>query len=874
MVGKKPQATMAGSTDHRYFIQLNDFSVAVLRTSGPKNASVIEAYRDASLDDEEGVKAAIAIARPENAESPTPATCSIHPEQSLTYVATAEEAAKHNTAAAISTFLTEHASFDGASAEWTTVYADSGRTVDKSSKTPWLGVVANATKKSQLLSKLEGWGLKAERVESTALSLCGAVQGTLAASNTKDSVILWEVGRTTSDLLLVSTRGVEGSRRIAFGFERIAEAILQEIKLKFKGAAAKLFFNNRYDFSAAGPKIAQQIADLLAADVSKLVSQRSPGPRKFVLAGFPSKQDWFASALAPGLGLELFDINVEPWLKKSGLNAENKSDLEKLSPAWLGVFGLAAGHSGQNVETSPAWHPIWTATPADTAKPEPAKQTSAPKSVASESKPAAAAVASGSNPDTGRKKQQSLSPTSGTTGQSGTTQAPTKSPSLPAGVRIANPDAMGLSKDTQEEAKRKKSQWIRNLAVAAGVLGLVGAGYVYFQNVEQQKQAAETARQVAEQQAAANERARFEAEQKARAEAAARQRAEEEMAARTAAAETARIKAEEAARANQLERERLLNARGTVQIESVPSGATVSIANFGSQLSPATFKDLRLGRYSATVDLEGYDSSAIEFTIDDEQVINPGPVRLVRHTGKLEITTKPVGVHYEVKPASEGAFTTAMQSRMGITPHTLGSLPTDEYIVTLEREGSPTITRRVKIEHNATTTVFENLAVGSVRITSNPPGASVFGKDDILLGITPLEIEGVAAGETNYTIEHPDYNPVTLTGNVQVGAVTDLSTTLEPIQVLARISELDRKPTPTRRVEPNLVDPKRFVGHNAIISLVVNEEGIPEDVEIKQASDPEFGQLCLEAVRQWEFKPGRIGRTPVATKVQIPFTID
>lgn len=431
---------------------------------------------------------------------------------------------------------------------------------------------------------------------------------------------------------------------------------------------------------------------------------------------------------------------------------------------------------------------------------------------------------------------------------------------------------MGLSDDSRAADNRKKSQMIRNLGLAAGVLALLGAGYLYFQKVEQQKQVALEARQLAEQQAAANERARFEAEQRARAEAAARQRAEEEMAARTAAAEAARIRAEEAAQAIRAERERLLHTRGSVRITSIPSGAKVTIPNRDSKLSPADFSDLRLGQYNATLELDGFDSATIKFAIDGEELTEPSAVRLIRHTGKLEITTKPVGVPFEIRPASPGPFTSAMQSRIGITPHTFGTLPTDDYIVTLKPEGLPDVSRAVTIEHDATTTLFENLVGGVVRITSNPSGASVFGEDDTLLGVTPLELD-VAAGEASFRVEHPEYDPTILTAHVELGGVTALAATLEPIAKLARISELDRKPTPTRRIEPDLDDPKNYAGFNAIISLIVNEEGRPESVEIDEATDPEFGQLCAAAVRQWEFKPGRIGRTPVRTKVKIPFKI-
>jgi len=849
VVGKKPQVTMAETIDHRHFIELNDFSVAVLRTSGPKNASVIEEYRDACLDDADAVDAVIGLARSTDAKAPTTVICSVRSDQSFLHLATADEAVKHSTTSAISTFLAQRASIEATIAESASVYADTGDIVDGSSKHPWLGAVTNSALRSQLLAKLGGWGLIPERVESAAFSLYGAVQGSLTAKNSEETVVIWEVGKTTSNLTLVSARGVEGARRISFGFDRIADAILAEIQLKLKGAAGKLFFNNHYDFYSTGPKIAKRIADTLATEMSQLVSKRSPGPKKFILGGFPSKQDWFPRALAQQLGLETFDLNVQTWLATCGIRVADNSALAKLSPTWLGTFGLAAAHSGQNVGKSPSWHPAWTAAAAN-----PYLKTA----------PVTPTLLVNTAPEP--EKQQLHSESSATDKQPRTSKSASQSPTLPSEVRIANPDTLGLSEDNLYRSKRKKGQLVRNLTVAASVIGLLGVGILYFQSVEKHKQAATEAKQLAAQQAAANERARFEAEQKARSEAAPRRRAEEEIAAKTAADEAARLQAEEAARLIQIERDRLLNARGSVLIASIPSGAKVSIANLESQLSPATFSDLRLGQYSATLELDGHEATTIDFTVDEDEMTEPGPVRLARHTGKLEITTKPIAVRFNVKPTSLGPFTSAMQSRIGITPHTLGSLPTDEYIITLEREGLPSISRTVTIEHDETTALFEDLSSGAVKITSNPPGASVFGQDDSLLGITPLVIDRMAAGEVSFTLKHLHHSPVTLTGNIKIGAITNLATDLKPIK-------LSRKASSTKRVEPNFVDPKKWVGHNAVISLIVNEEGIPESVEVEQASNPEFGQLCLEAACQWEFKPARIGRKPVSSRVKIPFTI-
>ena len=57
----------------------------------------------------------------------------------------------------------------------------------------------------------------------------------------------------------------------------------------------------------------------------------------------------------------------------------------------------------------------------------------------------------------------------------------------------------------------------------------------------------------------------------------------------------------------------------------------------------------------------------------------------------------------------------------------------------------------------------------------------------------------------------------------------------------------------------------------AKITFTVNERGLVEDPVVAEASEPEFGESALAAVREWRFRPGTEDDVAVSMKVSLPF---
>jgi len=64
---------------------------------------------------------------------------------------------------------------------------------------------------------------------------------------------------------------------------------------------------------------------------------------------------------------------------------------------------------------------------------------------------------------------------------------------------------------------------------------------------------------------------------------------------------------------------------------------------------------------------------------------------------------------------------------------------------------------------------------------------------------------------------------------------------------------------------------KRRVEGSATIAFLIDAEGKISDASVAKASQPEFGEAALAAIRFWRFLPKVENAQPVSTRVQMPF---
>lgn len=913
---------MSATDSNGYFVELGEYSLILAKANLSQRPRAVEELREVWLGDNAGVDSALKELKPEGEKSKAVALFRLKNRALLG--ADAALAKKVASAAGVEDHLKEALGSDGYPANWAWVSQKDGRAPDANS--PWLLDATATTSTDEGVNKITAWSFDLLRCESASLALIGSVSSAAKTAQVSGPVLLCDVSETRSFLIAVGAQGVTGTATIPVGFDAMAEATQGALGLKFRGSAARLMFNESYDFTDSAAKIVEPLA---VAVRTALPTLGATAPSQLVCSGVLARQTWLLQALATALNLKLFTVDQGAWATAQGLALGPKVGTS-VAPAWLGVLGAVAAYDPRNPSAALPWNPILTNTPVAAApiipaiiqepapapapapapKPAPAVIAApvAPKAV--EAAPIPAIKPEPPKPATPTPKTEAAKPAVVITPPPKPVEPPkpaAKTPPPPAKPvepkPVAKPDAKPaapspaakpspakpepakpapapVAKPTLAPApapavakvataapfQQKKSPMGMIVVAIVVIAALGGGGYFYMQGQKEKEEKARLQHEY-EQRTAQEAAARRAAEEKAAQEAAARKKAEEEAAQRAALAEKARIEAEE--RARQTAAEQAVNARGSLILNTNPPGATVAVGELAPRPSPIHLKDLRLGKYTVTITLAGYDTEQRDIDIKANEVTDLGSIPLHRQTGSVELTSDPAGLDYELKPAG-ALFVNPADVHKGQTPATLNDIPAGSYQLTILRPNWPSYTTTLTVERGNAAKAKGTFVGGTLVINSTPAGATVM-RDQTQIGTTPLTLTDLQPGDVTFTLTQRGLEPATVSGKIEAGKTVTLSGTLLDADRVMRPSELDERPVPVTMVEPELSPGMRAEGGSASIEFVISKDGTPTEMKVLNASNPAFGRACLTAIAKWKFRPGVVRGKPVRTRMTVPF---
>src|SRR5438876_9725171 len=173
-----------------------------------------------------------------------------------------------------------------------------------------------------------------------------------------------------------------------------------------------------------------------------------------------------------------------------------------------------------------------------------------------------------------------------------------------------------------------------------------------------------------------------------------------------------------------------LHLQTTIRTE--PAGALVVLGDH-AQKSPATFADLEPRKYNLRIMDPGYEPVETSVDFRRKRALDLPPFRLVRSKGTLQIQSEPPGAQFSLR-SEDGQI-----SREGVTPKTIGDLPTGKYSI-VARRGDWEMRDEVEVERAKTATKSFAFVSAITSITSEPSGAEVF-VDGKSRGRTPLRLD-------------------------------------------------------------------------------------------------------------------------------------
>lgn len=218
---------------------------------------------------------------------------------------------------------------------------------------------------------------------------------------------------------------------------------------------------------------------------------------------------------------------------------------------------------------------------------------------------------------------------------------------------------------------------------------------------------------------------------------------------------------------------------GSLKVTSNPSGALVSVNNGNGQMTPWTYQNLPAGNHLVSIILMGFEPFIRTVEIQPGRMTDLVANMTPRTgAGTLEIKSEPGGASAYV----DGVYA-------GVTNLVVGNVPPGRHEVRVSRAGSEDYIVWVTVADKQITPVMATLSPahaasgGSVVVTTEPPGASVF-MDGTFSGVTetgrPLEITNLTPGSHRIFVSgknYEDYEAVTM---VSGGSITPVNIRMNP----------------------------------------------------------------------------------------------
>src|SRR5208283_1346159 len=185
-----------------------------------------------------------------------------------------------------------------------------------------------------------------------AFARAGAIARALRAAG-KGCIALWDLGSERSHVLLVTAGGVAGVAPCAIGLNAVYEAVQAALKLKFRGAGARLFFNEGYDFSEPGPRVGAILGESLGQALALL--PKAEAPPELACIGLTGKQAWFVREVAKAAGASAWAPDMKALAGYFGLTFSDDAVQASFSPMSIGAFELLSLRLG----AKEAWNAAW-----------------------------------------------------------------------------------------------------------------------------------------------------------------------------------------------------------------------------------------------------------------------------------------------------------------------------------------------------------------------------------------------------------------------------------------------------------------------------------------------------------------------------------
>jgi len=183
-------------------------------------------------------------------------------------------------------------------------------------------------------------GIFPERLELSTIAALGAAIDYLRYSDSQKPTIVLELGATSTQSFIISSRGLEATRPIAVGLEAMVPVVQKELGLKDEDSARKLFFSNTFDFSGMGASLCKRLLKELHSSMGFYEVQTGQSIGQLMCTVLPTKLTWLEAVIASQIGVAVLKPDYIPWLTSRKITLADSISASTLDARKLALFGL------------------------------------------------------------------------------------------------------------------------------------------------------------------------------------------------------------------------------------------------------------------------------------------------------------------------------------------------------------------------------------------------------------------------------------------------------------------------------------------------------------------------------------------------------
>lgn len=334
------------------FVELNDATLIVGRTSAAAGPRIVEDLQEIPQQDEEQWRALVAKFSPQKgSHALLQAVCGVYPPERLLRRSTLDLKRLRETGY-LNEFVSTQFRIDPEAYVLAMLNAADGREYDMAK-----GQVADvaicgmptaeiASTQERLLKR----SLYPERLEIGSVAVAGALCDYAKFKKLSAPILLLEMGRHATHSCIVSNEGLLAARPIPQGLESMVPVVQKELGLKDEDSARKLFYSNSFDFTGMGPALIKKLLRELQSSIGFFEVQTGHSIGSVVCTLLPPKLEWLENTLASQLAVEALSLDLVPWLGSHQITLGERVAGTPLSRRWLGLFSLMTQYHAEPTE--------------------------------------------------------------------------------------------------------------------------------------------------------------------------------------------------------------------------------------------------------------------------------------------------------------------------------------------------------------------------------------------------------------------------------------------------------------------------------------------------------------------------------------------